>query len=68
MDGKSVATADNLFYPSVLTQNHWFMLGGRAGAAEAFSGQLDCWRVSEGALTPEQMLYRVPGGTIITIH
>ena len=67
VDGKSVATAANLFYPSVLTQNHWFMLGGRTGGTETFSGLLDCWRVSEGALTSDQMLYRVPGGTLITL-
>jgi hypothetical protein len=67
-DGKSVGTATNQFYPSVLAQNHWLMLGGCAGGTDAFSGLLDCWRVSEGALTPAEMLYRAPGGTLFSVH
>ena len=69
VDGESVGTAINLFYPTALQQSHWFMLGGCAGGADAFDGLLDCWRVTEGALTPEQFLYLgYELGTLLKIH
>lgn len=57
VDGVSVGTATNLYYPATLLQSHWFVLGAQSGGTEAFDGLLDCWRVSEGALTPDQFLY-----------
>jgi len=69
VDGESVGTAINLFYPTALQQSHWFMLGGCAGGADAFDGLLDCWRVTEGALTPEQFLYLgYELGTLLKLH
>jgi hypothetical protein len=69
VDGTSAGTASNLFYPTTLQQSHWFMLGGRSGGTEAFDGLLDCWRVSEGALTPDQFLYLGYGtGTILLLQ
>lgn len=57
VDGVSVGTATNLYYPATLLQSHWFVLGGQSDGTEAFDGLLDCWRVSEGARTPDQFLY-----------
>ncbi|MDD2600636.1 MAG: hypothetical protein PHO37_15675 [Kiritimatiellae bacterium] len=57
VDGSSVGALVNSFYPTRLPQSHWFMLGGCAGAKEPFDGLLDCWRVTEGVLEPEQFLY-----------
>jgi hypothetical protein len=69
VDGASAGTVVNRFYPGVSHQSHWFTLGGQAGGAEAFNGLFDCWRVSEGALTPEQFLYLGYGkGTMILIR
>lgn len=68
VDGDIVSTLTNRFYPSVLGQSHWFMLGGCANGLEPFKGLLDCWRVSETALTREALLYRHPGGTILTVR
>lgn len=57
VDGTSVGSAANRFYPTTLQQSHWFILGGTANGVEAFDGLLDCWRVTEGALTTEQFLF-----------
>lgn len=69
VDGTSAGTAPNQFYPAVLHQSHWFVLGGTSAGAEAFDGLLDCWRVTEGALAPDQFLYLgYSNGTIISIQ
>lgn len=39
-----------------------------ANGTEPFKGLLDCWRVSETALTRDEMLFRYPGGTILTVR
>lgn len=58
VDGVSVGTLENIFYPAVFHQSHWFALGGQAdGTDSSFDGLLDCWRVSEGARTPDTFLY-----------
>jgi len=68
VDGASAGTAANRFYPTALQQSHWFMLGGCVGGADAFDGLLDCWRVTEGALTPSQFMYLgYERGTLISI-
>ena len=69
IDGVSAGTVTNAFYPAVLHQSHWLGLGGQAGGGEAFDGLLDCWRVSEGARTPDTFLYLGYGkGTLLTVH
>ncbi len=68
VDGQSRAALANLFYPSLLARSHWFLLGGYSGGADAFSGLLDCWRVSDGTLTPEEMMYRIRGGTMFSVR
>jgi len=69
IDGVSAGTVKNAFYPAVLHQSHWLALGGQAGGGEAFDGLLDCWRVSEGARTPDTFLYLGYGkGTLLTIQ
>jgi len=69
VDGVSVGTLENLFYPAVLHQSHWFALGGQAGGTDAFDGLLDCWRVSEGARTPDTFLYLgYDKGTLLKIR
>jgi hypothetical protein len=68
VDGTSVGTAVNSFYSTVLQQSHWFMLGGTSGGAEGFDGMLDCWRVTDGTLTPDQFMYLgYERGTLILI-
>ena len=69
VDGTSAGTATNLFYPAVLHQSHWFVLGGASSGTEAFDGLLDCWRVTEGALAPSQFMYLdYSNGTLIRIQ
>jgi hypothetical protein len=69
VDGATAGTVTNRFYPSTPHQSHWFALGGQAGGTEAFDGLLDCWRVSEGALTPDQFLYLgYEKGTLLLMH
>jgi hypothetical protein len=69
IDGVSAGTVKNAFYPAVLHQSHWLALGGQAGGGEAFDGLLDCWRVSEGARTPDTFLYLGYGkGTLLKIR
>jgi hypothetical protein len=57
IDGKSAGTAFNIFYPQTMLQSHWFALGGQLEGSDGFDGLLDCWRVIDGALEPEQFLY-----------
>jgi len=69
VDGSSVGTAVNRFYTTVLQQSHWFMLGGTSGGAEGFDGLLDCWRITDGTLTPDQFMYLgYERGTLILIQ
>ncbi|MDD3582826.1 MAG: LamG domain-containing protein [Kiritimatiellae bacterium] len=69
VDGVSVGTLENIFYPAVPHRSHWFALGGQADGGEAFDGLLDCWRVSEGARTPDTFLYLGYGkGTLLKIR
>jgi len=37
-----------------------FSLGGRASFSNSYVGGMDCWRVSDGPLAPEQFLCNVP--------
>ena len=68
LDGKSQGVAWNNRYPAAPHGSHRFMLGGRPADA-SFDGLLDCWRVSEGALTPAQFLYTgYENGTRLQLH
>ena len=69
VDGTSVGTLINRFYPTVIRQSHWFMLGGVSGGADGFDGMLDCWRVSSGVLTTEEFMYLgYERGTLIMLR
>ena len=70
VDGVSVGTLENIFYPAVPHWSHWFALGGQAdGTDSSFDGLLDCWRVSEGARTPDTFLYLgYDRGTLLKIR
>lgn len=70
VDGVSVGTLENIFYPAVPHRSHWFALGGQAdGTDSSFDGLLDCWRVSEGARTPDTFLYLgYDRGTLLKIR
>jgi len=57
IDGKPLGAATNIFYPQIPLQSHWFALGGQSEGNEGFDGTLDCWRVTEGTLEPEQFLF-----------
>ncbi len=57
VDGVSAGTVANRYYPALAHQSHWFALGGQLGGTYPFNGYLDCWRLSDGALTPAEFLY-----------
>ncbi|HNX33191.1 MAG TPA: exo-alpha-sialidase [Kiritimatiellia bacterium] len=60
LDGVSQGVIAN---PSAPDRSHGFAgfsLGGRESLSNSFVGLLDCWRVSQGALAPEQFLCSVP--------
>jgi len=62
LDGVSRGTIAN---PTAPDRSHGFgdfSLAGRESFSNSFVGWLDCWRVSDGPLAPEQFLCSVPDG------
>ena len=60
LDGVSQGVLAN---PTAPDRSHGFSafsLGGRESLSNSFVGGLDCWRVSDGPLAPEQLLCGVP--------
>lgn len=60
IDGMSRGVIAN---PTAPDRSHGFRnfnLGGRDSLSNSFVGNLDCWRVSDGALAPEQFLCSLP--------
>jgi hypothetical protein len=69
LDGRETGTAVNPAAPFVNPESPRFLLGGRAGGAESFDGLLDSWRVSDGLVAPDALLYfSVLRGTLISIQ
>lgn len=63
LNGVSQGTLQN---PAVPDRSHgWreFTLAGRRSFSNSFNGGLDCWRVSDAPLAPEQFLCYRPAGT-----
>jgi hypothetical protein len=44
-------------YPEYPHSSHRFLLGGRPEETSSFNGLLDCWRITEGALEPDDFMY-----------
>lgn len=69
LDGRETGSAVNPAAPFVNPESPRFLLGGRAGGTDSFDGLLDCWRVSSGIRTPEDLLYySVQRGTLIGVQ
>lgn len=69
LDGRENGSAVNPAAPFVNPESPRFLLGGRAGGTDSFDGLLDCWRVSGGLRTPEDLLYfRLLRGSLISIQ
>lgn len=69
LDGVEAGSATNATASFFNHDSHRFLLGGRAGGADSFDGQLDCWRVSSGLVDPEALLYfYVMRGTFIRVQ
>jgi len=69
LDGVAKGTVTNAVAPFFNHENHRFLLGGRAGGAESFDGLLDTWRVSDGLVAPDGLLYfNIPRGTLIRVQ
>lgn len=69
LDGVEAGSATNATASFFNHDSHRFLLGGRAGGADSFDGQLDCWRVSSGVVDPEALLYfYVMRGTFIRVQ
>ena len=62
LDGVSQGTIDNPVSPDRSHGAADLLLGGRLSFSSSFEGMLCRWRVSDGALAPEQLLCQAPDG------
>ncbi|MFO7936646.1 MAG: LamG-like jellyroll fold domain-containing protein [Kiritimatiellia bacterium] len=68
LDGEESGAAYNAAAPFHNHDSHRFLLGGQNPGETSFDGYLDCWRVSAGLLSAEDLLYvHIPGGTVILV-
>ncbi len=71
VDGKLAGSAENIWAPQGATFGvHAFALGRFASdtTVDAFAGGYDMWRLAQGALTPEEFLYRRASGTLLLLR
>ncbi len=71
VDGKLAGMAENIWAPQGATYGvHAFALGRFASntAVDAFAGEYDMWRLTQGVLTPEEFLYNRVLGTLLLLR
>ena len=70
VDGKTAGTVANEWYDGTKPAAASYFRFGRMidSAATGFSGGLDMWRVTSGALTPEELLHVPIGGTLLMLQ
>ncbi len=69
LDGEETCAVTNAAAPFLNHESHRFLLGGRAEGTESFDGLIDAWRVSDGLVSPDDLLYfSVLRGTLISVQ